>query len=303
MGHSWASAPRTCAGGPRNAALLFVEDAFFQFFPLPAWYPARRRRRHQPPLPPSESPLAPGSMGPSDHLNLNAHAYVSIVSHANATTASATTRKHQTTEVSLRPARPPLPSDLLVHCPGLDPADFAVPPRIIRTAEGLLLLRVAIGLRLAGRLRLLRLPRRHRKGPVARAAVAPAPLLPRRRRRPPRPRRPLHHRRAVCHAHARRVRPPLVPLRVPREAETWSCRHVSVEEPQGEFPLKVPRNCYRLFYHDTTTVITIGGEGGTMGWVDLWRGILLGDVLHDEPTLRGVPLPMPVDERQEWQWV
>jgi hypothetical protein len=30
-----------------------------------------------------------------------------------------------------------------------------------------------------------------------------------------------------------------------------------------------------------------------MAWVDLWRSILLCDVLHPDPSLRGVPIPLP----------
>ncbi|TVU40929.1 hypothetical protein EJB05_14414 [Eragrostis curvula] len=32
-----------------------------------------------------------------------------------------------------------------------------------------------------------------------------------------------------------------------------------------------------------------------MGWVDLWRGVLLCDVLSKEPKLRGVPMPLPLE--------
>jgi hypothetical protein len=49
------------------------------------------------------------------------------------------------------------------------------------------------------------------------------------------------------------------------ESKAWIYQKVSGGEPQRAFPLVIPENCQHLLYHDTSTVITIGGEGGTMG--------------------------------------
>ncbi|KAG0523419.1 hypothetical protein BDA96_04G167200 [Sorghum bicolor] len=59
-------------------------------------------------------------------------------------------------------------------------------------------------------------------------------------------------------------------------------------------PNSIPMRCGTLLRHYTSTVIAIGGEGGTMAWVDLWRSILLCDVLRPDPFLLGVPVPLPL---------
>ncbi|KAM0907010.1 hypothetical protein ACQ4PT_016415 [Festuca glaucescens] len=229
-----------------------------------------------------------------DCVLLNVHAYLG--QSRNGTTASATTRNHEKIEVSLCPAPPPLPSNLFVHCPELR---LTAVPRVIRAVEDVFLLRVAVGCqpdytspddsdyfvyRAAGTKgrepSLMRLSRPHpcfhdadvgllsRGGNYTIAALiaigAPVDVYD------------LH----IFHS---------------ENPSGWIYRNVSVTEPQRRLPLVIPERCGRLLYHDMSTVISIGGEAGTMGWVDLWRGILLCDLLRDEPTLRGVPLPVPLD--------
>jgi hypothetical protein len=53
----------------------------------------------------------------------------------------------------------------------------------------------------------------------------------------------------------------------------------------------------KLLYTYSSKVINLGGELGSMGWVDLWRDILICDVLKDSPQLRYIPLPSPLVPR------
>ena len=48
-----------------------------------------------------------------------------------------------------------------------------------------------------------------------------------------------------------------------------------------QLELMAPSPGLTFFYHMTHMVVTLGGS--VMGWVDLCRGILLGDVLADRP--------------------
>ena len=65
----------------------------------------------------------------------------------------------------------------------------------------------------------------------------------------------------------------------------WTPRLVLLEPP-------APRFEHEFLAHKTGFVITM--EGGTLAWVDLWRGVMLCNVLDNDPVLHYIPFPKPM---------
>ncbi|KAL6639192.1 hypothetical protein ACP70R_022922 [Stipagrostis hirtigluma subsp. patula] len=219
----------------------------------------------------------------------------SMESRRNAMTAVGETRNKLSIEMSLWPAPPPLPSKLFVFCPGATLPDH---PQVLSVADDLILLRVAV----AGRgimlddcdyfvYRAVADPERrslelipHPQPDTFRDAVVG--ILPRGGG-------DLYTVAALVAT----MDDEYILRRFDSEAGCWTSMAVSMEAPRREFPVEIPDKCRRLRHHITTTVITLGGEAGTMGWVDLWSGILLYDLLgedQDRRTMRHIPLPLPM---------
>ena len=74
---------------------------------------------------------------------------------------------------------------------------------------------------------------------------------------------------------------------------SWNYQLLSVEEPLRDRVCPIPDTAQRLMYHVTDKVIILGGPKGTVGWVDLWRGIIVCDVLEESPKLLDMPFPLP----------
>ncbi|KAL6638227.1 hypothetical protein ACP70R_025799 [Stipagrostis hirtigluma subsp. patula] len=229
-----------------------------------------------------------------------------IAKRENATTAWAVSSGGDAVEVSFCLADPPALSHLCVHCPGLEGrrknGGFSSEP-VAAAADGafvLLLLRFNFG------------PRAFFSDSGIRDyfVYSAGPGKPWLRRLPdPFPRKIQPREVGIITLHGGGggggqdgfVVATLIPLLDARDRPGLPFDLHIFSSHAWEWRTVVPRldaSCEhsdKVLSHDTTKVIAIGG--GFMGWVDLWRGILLCDVLSDDPVVRLIPLPKPMVSR------
>ncbi|XP_040245054.1 uncharacterized protein [Aegilops tauschii subsp. strangulata] len=238
-------------------------------------------------LTPPALPLFKGP--PPSWVLLDVSAYIADGGAATAgTTAKSRTRGGHAIEVTMIAARPPLVSHIRVNCPGLKPTRFAIEPRIFAAADGLFLLGVAIGHRSlctqpgmfdyfvyqpAAR-SLTSLPRPH-----GRFGLRDVALL-----------RCSPNSSSYIIAFLEGTRGMAYELhRFHSETNTWT-------KSKLELGATAMNPAMDSVFFSTSKVFTLGG--GFVGWADLWRGVLLCDVLLDDPELRYVPLPHAFGERK-----
>nr|BAD46089.1 hypothetical protein [Oryza sativa Japonica Group] len=238
--------------------------------------------------PPSHPP-PPADPGCCSWVLLDRTAYVA--DHANATTANTffTTRDRRRREIRVTffPAPPPRVSHFCVHCPSMKPECFAVEPLIIATHDYFHELHDFFVYRAdssttnnnGGRhpsLDLLPHPGdcysfdcqvgiTHCDGGGHEHYIIAALMF--------------DSSRKMYDLH-----------RFHSKNGSWSTKalHLGTMEPSPGLT---------FFFHDTYKVITLGG--GFMAWVDLRRGILLCDVLLDDPEPHFIPLPPPLKADKE----
>jgi hypothetical protein len=235
---------------------------------------------------------APGQV-PGSWALLDNQAYFS--DHENATTVECRTREDgQLIKVTFCLAKPPLVSHFCIRCPGMGPEKFGTEPSVLATEERFALLRVPI----CRPSRVMfqehsdyfiyqasSLCRRSQKPPLLLLLPNPHPLefaddaigiLPRDT-----------HKGVIFVLAALQPRSEIGVYKLhlfSGEADNWTSRVVSCDPPLPQ----------RYSFWCIDKVITIDTKRGLIGWVDLWRGTLICDVLSKNPVLQYVPLPTPV---------
>ncbi|CAM0957658.1 unnamed protein product [Alopecurus aequalis] len=233
----------------------------------------------------------------SSHISwilLDSEVCIGNASHRNDSTAVEARRNRKPIEVSVCAVRPPNPSRLYVHCPDLEAGEvFIQQPCIVSTADGFVLLRLGVGC------------------PPSRFSISISSRSARTRYemndyfiyRPAGPEGPSLKRLQKPPAHffqnyevallPRGDHFTLAALSARISSNQFDHHLFKSEDGSWDWDTEELVLSEKPFeHHMTTAVITIGGECGTIGWVDLWRGILLCDLLTENHNLRYLPLPL-----------
>jgi hypothetical protein len=227
---------------------------------------------------------------------VDSKAYIDTDSSTNDSTASAFTSNGSLIQVSLWPAQPPIPSRLSARLRP-DHQDFLHDPAILCTAGGFFVLRVAIRRRpqplniITQKMSDYFIYRSTGPSPSLILLPHPHPRLFRDNEVGVLPRSDDHFTIAVL---TQTTYFKFVLYLFKSEVWDWSSKTVLVDPPQIPYPMPLPDDGTRHFQHVTNSVVTLGGERGTIGWVDLWHGVLLYDVLRedDDDKIRLVRLPV-----------
>ncbi|KAM0853570.1 hypothetical protein ACQ4PT_050991 [Festuca glaucescens] len=199
----------------------------------------------------------------------------------NATTASCKIRDlGGTFKVTFCTAHPPLVSYLCVHATAFDHTEFAVEPHVIATETNgsLILLRFVIGRDPSHMMSIAR-----RQYFIYDASVPSLKHLP-------------HPRFHIFYEHT---------VAIVRKCNRRSQGSRKDHHYSGGFILRphgliqkhwsmLPVVVKSYTSHLTSKTLTIGGDKGTVAWVDLSHNILLCDVLDKNPNLRSLELPPPI---------
>ncbi|CAN6200487.1 unnamed protein product [Urochloa humidicola] len=233
-----------------------------------------------------------------------------IDGRTNATTAWSKTRCDNDISVTFWPAHPPRVSHFSVFCPDLKPRDFAEEPIIMAAEDDVVLLCVVLGptanrdsfsyfvyqagggCGVPSSLELLNHP-----GPSRIFHYSNVGLL---RCRGPK----LDDRLPTLRSHASEgdgfyvIASLCYTSMLPGHYDLYTYDSRTKEWVTKVALMRREQELGHHFSHKHTKVITLGGKAGTMGWVDLWRGILFCDVLRhqDDHTvpLCYVALPAPL---------
>uniref|UniRef100_A0A0E0AGH5 DUF1618 domain-containing protein n=1 Tax=Oryza glumipatula TaxID=40148 RepID=A0A0E0AGH5_9ORYZ len=245
-------------------------------------------------IPPPTHPLPDPDPPYPEWILLHGKAYLHHLT--NATTAAASTKDGHRIHVTFWSAPPPSLSYFTVHCPDLNHEKFAHMPRIIATDGSLALIRVTICPMYFSE------EAKFNEYFIYDAAKASPPSLE------PLP-SPSSCREVFPDRRVGLMRrsdggffvAALNQNKPYQRLSSSSGKHNLIlhlyDSTNGEWEIKVmdivDSVASSAAFTFASKVINIGGRSGSMGWVDLWKGILIYDMFVGNNVLRYIPLPLP----------